>query len=157
MGYDKHETLCITCAKACKGACSWSERLEPVDEWVAVKNRQGYRVVSCPEYVSDEEGSGRLTDIDRDGMMRLLEALGTQMREDYVHGFGPYNNQQNYRGLQRMNLAQIRTANRRAIEQWLLKDGGAQMLQLTNPEEVIRMLRVLARRHDTELANLGVW
>ena len=156
MGYDKRETLCITCMKLCKGACSWSDHFEPLSGWTAIENRQGYLVVECPEYVNDEDGSGKLKEIDKDGMMRLLEAAAAQMREDYVSGYGPYNNHENYKRGDKMTRAQVRTANRRAIEMWLLKGGGAKLLQLTNPEEVIDMLRVLARRHDTELAKMGV-
>ena len=156
MGFDKRETLCITCLKLCKAGCSWSERFEPVNGWTAQENHQGYLVIACPEYVNDEDGSGRLKDIDKDGMMRMLEAAALQMREDYIAGYGPYNTRENYRGAERMDRAQIRTANRRAIEKWLISGGGAKLFQLTNPEEVIDMLRVLARRHDTELAKMGV-
>ena len=155
MAYEKRETLCITCAKVCRGACSWSRDLEPVDEWVAEENSRGYQVISCPDYENDEDGHGRLKEIDRDGMMRLLEAAARQMREDYVTGYGPYNARENYRGAGAMNRAEIRAANRRAIEKWL-RGNGAKMLGLTNPEEVIQMLRPLARRHDEELAKVGV-
>ena len=156
MGFDKRETLCISCAKLCKGACSWSARFEPVDEWVAVENHQGYLVIACPEFISDAEGSGRLEEIDTDGMMRLMEALATQMREDYVAGYGPYNDRWNYKGKEKMDRAQIRTANRKYIERWLMSGEGSKLLQLENPEEIIQMLRGLARRHDTELAKIGV-
>ena len=150
---ESKETLCISCAKACGSGCNWSANLEPVDGWTVEENRQGFLVVDCPEYVHDSDDT-RLKHIDTDGMMKLLEAAAQKMREDYVHGHGPYDSKENRKGRLGMNYAEIRTANRKLIEKWLIHGPGKMLFQLTEPEEVVRQLRVLARRHDTELANM---
>ena len=82
--------------------------------------------------------------------MRLLEAVTRQMREDYIHGYGPYDNdREKQKGKTR---GEIRACNRKLIEKWLISGKGRSLLQLSNPEEVVKTLRVMARQHDTELA-----
>lgn len=56
-------TLCWTCQRAVPGdktdGCSWSRSLTPVDGWEACESIKGtmktWHVVSCPEYIQDEE------------------------------------------------------------------------------------------------------
>ena len=54
---------CWTCQK-CYGGCSWSERFEPVEGWIAthriygqtgwnIKRMESYEILYCPEYVND--------------------------------------------------------------------------------------------------------
>lgn len=142
---DATDTLCIMCQKSCTNGCTWARSLDPVEGWTAVLNSRGYCVIQCPEFVKETAESILPADIDRDGMMRLLEAVALQMRQDYVSGLGVYDHH-----MKGMSPGEIRAANRKNIEKWL-KDKGAKMLGLTNPEEVIMMLRKMARRHDTEM------
>ena len=96
----------------------------------------GWMVTECPEFVEDDERRGRPESFDYDGVMKLLEAMMKQMRDDYIWGRGQFKK---------------RAENRQAIERFLMSNHGRKMLQLTDPEEVIRQLRVLAKRHDTEM------
>lgn len=43
------DTICWHCEKAC-GGCSWADRFEPVEGWVARKGNISYNVRKCPEY-----------------------------------------------------------------------------------------------------------
>ena len=66
-----NQTLCWSCKNAV-GRCSWSEvdeskknrpiKYEPVNGWVAVKTERGdynsYVVLSCPEFVPDDNYGG---------------------------------------------------------------------------------------------------
>ena len=150
MMFEASETLCIMCANSCIGACSWSAELKPVDGWVAEENPRGYLVRECPEFVKETAETILPADIDNDGMMRLLEAVTRQMREDYIQGYGPYDNdREKQKGKTR---GEIRACNRKLIEKWLISGKGRSLLQLSNPEEVVKTLRVMARQHDTELA-----
>lgn len=165
-----NETLCFTCAKACTKKCSWSSEFIPVNGWTALSTRNGYFVSHCPEYVCDtiEDGEHKgerkeehkLSDIDNSGAMKLLEALAYQMRDDYVKGHGPYSGYK-IKGLPSRNrpcvdmrfssVAEIRAANRKLIEKFIVSESGKKMLQFENPEEVIRQLRVLARHYENEM------
>ena len=87
---DTNDTLCILCQHSCRGGCSWSEDLKPVNGWIAEANRQGYRVISCPLYIKETAETILPSDIDTDGMLLLLEAAAKQMREDYITGHGKY-------------------------------------------------------------------
>lgn len=145
--YDETETLCVWCQRSCANCCSWSDHLEPVKGWVAEENSHGYRVKECPEFVKETKESIIPAELDNDGCMRLMEAVAQQMREDYVRGMGFYDRDRD-RGMSR---AEIRGKNRQLIEKWLLKGKGRTLLQLSNPEEVIRMLRKMARKYETEL------
>ena len=133
---DEKYTLCFSCAKACNSGCTWSAVAQPVAGWTAYPTHQGYMVTECPEFVEDDEHRNRPATFDHDGVMKMLEVMVRQMREDYVWGRGPYKK---------------RADNRQAIERFLMCDRGRKMLQLSEPEEVIRQLRFLARRHDTEM------
>ena len=148
--YDTTETLCIWCQRACANCCSWSDHLEPVKGWLAEENKHGYLVRECPEFVKETKESILPAKLDDDGCMLLMEALAKQMREDYVHGNGFYESDK-CKGLTR---SEIRGKNRQLIEKWLLKGKGLQMLQMSNPEEVIRILRSMARKYETELMQL---
>lgn len=145
--FDQSETLCIWCQRACTNCCSWSDHLEPVKGWVAEENKHGYLVRECPEFVKETKESILPAKLDDDGCMLLMEALAKQMREDYVHGNGFYESDK-CKGLTR---SEIRGKNRQLIEKWLLHGKGRKLLQLSNPEEVIRILRSMARKYETEL------
>ena len=87
------EQPCWTCQNAC-GGCSWSKRLEPVEGWKAerVKKKtvleQGYRILNCPEYVSDDTEKPvvekkklrRLTEHDKQAI-KYLRKNGRTYRE----------------------------------------------------------------------------
>ena len=63
-------TLCWDCAKAC-GGCEWSDGLEPVEGWTALKSKkkicngrvpdekQGYFILTCPLFDQDAVGGGQ--------------------------------------------------------------------------------------------------
>lgn len=164
----KPEAPCWTCRKAC-GGCSWSKEFKPVEGWDATENiladgtLRGYEIRFCPEYEKDLPEDRLSRKIDEDGMMLLLEAMAGQMREDYINGKGPYeerdeNHSKYYRGPKKKKLteSEIKHQNRLLIEKWLKSEDGLKLLQLSNPDEVIEMLRKLARIHDTEMAKYGV-
>lgn len=130
------DTLCISCSNACNGHCSWSESLTPVDGWKTKEAGKGFNVVACPEYAIDDANRGRPVSFDKDGVMRFLEEAVRLMREDYVLGAGP---------------AGTRAINRKLIEKFLRSERGKKLLQLTDVDEVIEMLRALARRHDQKM------
>jgi len=133
---DEKDTLCIYCRKACNSGCTWSAIAQPVYGWIAVPTTIGWMVTECPEFVEDDNHRGRPKSFDYDGVMKMLEAMVKQMREDYIWGRGQFKK---------------RADNRLIIERFLTSDYGRKLLQLTDPEEVIRQLRALAKRHDTEM------
>lgn len=130
------DTLCISCSKACNGGCSWSEELAPVDGWETKEAGKGINIVACPKYAKDDCHRGRPDTFDKDGVMRLLEEMVRKLREDYVLGLGP---------------AGMRSVNRKLIEKFLRSERGKKLLQLSDVDEVIEQLRVLAKRHDQAL------
>ena len=82
---DGHQdTLCVFCAKACNGACSWSDALVPVDGWTADRTAKGYLVKECPEFQQDRLEPRDPQALNDDGCIRLLEAMLRLMREDYI-------------------------------------------------------------------------
>lgn len=145
--FAREDTLCIDCQKCCNGGCSWSKDLTPVNGWTATETPRGYHVDACPEFVQDDETRGRPAVLDSEGVMACMEAMAKKMREDYISGRGPYDIGANGK----RTRAEIRAANRKDLERWLRGKGGA-LLQLSNPDEVILMLRKMARRYDNELA-----
>ena len=152
------ETLCVFCARACNKGCNWSANLEPVDGWTVEENTQGVRVIACPWFVKETEETRKNMRIDTQGMMHLMEAMAKQMREDYIHGIGPYDHRENRKKVHPMTRAEVRNENRKIIERWLVKGRGAKMLNLTeeSTKTVIRQLRVMARRYEEDLARVGL-
>ena len=150
---EKKETLCFHCANACTNGCNWSKNLEPVEGWTAEKNNQGYLVTDCPQFYPDDVEDGRLKNIDTDGMMRLLEAVAQQMRDDYIHGRGIHDPN----AKRAMTWAESRYAARKQIERWITGGNGKTLLMLSDPEEVVRQLRAMARMHDQELVEMMGW
>ena len=133
---EHEDTLCIFCAKACNSGCTWSAFSQPVDGWTAETNSRGILVRKCPEFVADDEHRNRPKSFDYDAVMRLLESVVRNIRDDYIWGRGDY---------------KTKAENRMEIERFLKSKRGTKLLQLTDPDEVIRQLRALARRHDTEM------
>lgn len=153
---DQRETLCYLCQNSNRNGCSWARSLEPVKGWDAEENNQGYLVLWCPEFKKETPETILPDDLDRDGMMNLLEAMARQMREDYVKGTGKYTtNDLHKHSLKQEDFAKLRRMNREAIEKWIKHGPGRMLLQLSNPDEVITMLRKLARRYEQEL--LTAW
>ena len=146
------ETLCVTCRHACTGACSWSESLTPVDGWDAEPTPHGYLVLKCHQYRCDLFDDRMRRHLDPDGVTRLMEAVARVMRDDYINGTGPYSQRDNRRPM--MSYGEVRNANRKLIEHWLCKGPGRVLMQLSNPEEVIGVLRKMARMHDIALERL---
>ena len=130
------DTLCISCSNACNGRCNWSDSLTPVDGWETKESGKGINIVACTKYVEDDEHRGRPDSFDKDGVMLLLEAAVRQMRYDYELGLGP---------------AGMRSVNRKLIEKFLRSERGKKLLQLSDVDEVIEQLRVLAKRHDQRM------
>ena len=156
QGEKKPDTLCILCAHSCTNMCSWEDDYEPVPGWTAEKTRQGYLVLQCPLYVKDTYETIKPQKIDSCGMDNILMAIGRQLREDYVSGRGgPYDNYNlNRKREERKSGAEIRRMNRKAIEEWMRGPIGGKLLQLSDTEEVIRMLQKLAKRYETDLMSL---
>ena len=46
-------SLCWDCANSTNNGCAWAERFEPVDGWEAEANKNGFRVLNCPEFIRD--------------------------------------------------------------------------------------------------------
>ena len=130
------DTLCISCSNACNGRCSWSEKLMPVYGWKTKEAGKGINVVSCPQYAKDDKHRGRPDSFDKDGVLLLLEAAVRLIREDYEIGRGPFG---------------TRAENRELIERFLRSERGKKLIQLSDVDEVIEQLRVLARRHDQRM------
>ena len=159
MSYQKkeHETLCWTCRYACSDLCSWAGDFEPVPGWKAIETKKGFDVYECPLY---QEGRGLRRNMSNEGTMLLLEAMANQMRDDYIHGRDireqiqkTDNRYKKMTPVERaMENANIRAKNRQTIEKWLMGDGG-NILQISNPQEVIRMLRKFAAKYEQERAN----
>ena len=145
----KEESPCWTCGNAC-GGCSWSRDSMPVPGWDADANiladgtMRGYVIHHCPERIPDDHELFRDKEIDTSGMLALIEAMATCMRDDYVNGKGPYDENK------RMTPGEIRTANRNHIEKFILSKRGRNLMQLSSPDDVINGLRQLARRHDAD-------
>lgn len=69
------ESLCFSCKRVCKGACSWSKSFKPVKGWVAQPTKVGvyrgkvtdsYLVKECPKYVRDDREEVGIYDIVKD-------------------------------------------------------------------------------------------
>ena len=84
------------------------------------------------------------------------------MREDYVYGRGLRtltNDEKQKQKIAKRNRkttvrtqAEIRAENRKDIERFIRSKAGGDLLDLSEPEEVIGMLRKLARRWEQKLA-----
>lgn len=129
-GVEQVKQLCEHCAKAC-GGCSWSDALEPVEGWnaepvtIPSSKLDSYVIRTCPEFVWGNRDDKRHKKFDYNGCMLLMEAMLKQMREDYQYG---------------------NTETRNLIEKFLRSDVGKKMLQLSDPDGVIKGLRAIARR-----------
>ena len=52
-------TLCWDCANSTKAGCSWASEFESVKGWQAIKTRDSYKVLDCPEFDRDSYGFGQ--------------------------------------------------------------------------------------------------
>ena len=152
-----NESICVNCRLAVHGDCSWAQDGEPVDGWTAIQSRNGYAVLTCPKF---QEGRGLPREINTEGLMLLLEAAVVAMREDYIHGKDRYSEKPEYvkKRAKRMSLrermleaAEERKNARKSIEAWLRGDG-SKLLRLEDVEDVIRKLRKMAKRYESEMA-----
>ena len=111
--------------------------------------------------------------LDNDGLLAVLEACAIQMRDDYIHGKDYHDKDEDrdkrseYNALvrksnkitskfspEKMKIdAEIRSINRKRIEEWIRGDGG-KLLQISDPDSLIRYLRKQARIHETRTAQL---
>ena len=146
------DTLCILCQKSCNNGCSWSEKLEPVDGWKAIEYRTGYQVLECPEFVKETAETILPDTFEKDGCIALVEAIARKMRDDYIYGLGPAETMARRRKDGLKTFGDVKAANRKMIEDWLTTGQGRLLLQLSDPQGVIRQLRALARRYDNEIA-----
>lgn len=74
----KKYTLCWDCKNSCHDGCSWSREAIPVDGWEIEKNKNGYKVLSCPEFSRDSYDGGAYKE---DEYKRILQRrLKDQMR-----------------------------------------------------------------------------
>jgi hypothetical protein len=76
-----------------------------------------------------------------------------RMRDDYIYGRGPADEMAYRKKYGLKTHGEIKAANRKMIEDWLTRGQGRHLLQLSDPQGVIRQLRSLARRYDNELAH----
>lgn len=94
---DCNKTLCWGCARAAgMDMCSWAEEYRPVEGWIAEKtklslgrdgNISSYFVEECPLYIRDEDGPKKdPKDMDTEGAIALIEAMGRTARKDYIEG-----------------------------------------------------------------------
>ena len=170
--YKEHETICIDCAMQCSQKCSWAFDHVPIEGMKVVKTRNGYDVYECPEFVNmvikveDKKEPIRIRpkEFDADGVTDCLKALWAQTKEDYIFGidiiYDEYGNPVKQRKKQKhkttykeqiAEAAENRAKNRKNIEAWL-KNEGAKMLMLPDPDAVIQQLRKLARNYEAEKA-----
>lgn len=154
---DTKETLCVLCQNSCRRGCSWDDKLVPVPGWTAVDNEAGCQVIRCPQFVKETPETIIPDEIDEGGMVLLLEAIARRMREDYIHGQGPHDRMSERRKHHHTTYPEIRQANRHEIERWLLHGQGRILLQLSDPEEVIRMLRPFAKKYEESLVRGVRW
>lgn len=153
MGRIESEQLCTYCGRAC-GGCTWSDGLEPVSGWEAEESKIGWHVTACPKYRPDS----RIRELDTSGVILLVEAIGRQLKEDYVRGRFPYNQDRKAPG-RPMSLDDVeiyraeesRARARRQIERWLTRGEGKTIFQVSDPASVIRELRKAAAEHDRRM------
>lgn len=83
---------CMTCKHTCSG-CSWGEKLEPVEGWIAEPTRvninmgrshryddDSFKIYYCPEYEADEERTSFYND---EAASRLFEGIVLSASEGY--------------------------------------------------------------------------
>ena len=152
MSEKQPETLCILCQRSCVNMCSWARDLTPVEGWTDEENRQGWRVIACPEYVKETPETILPQRIDNDGLINLMEAFMDRLRDDYIHGIGLYTDEhEQWKGKTR---EEIQAMNRQHIEKFLRSKKGMQLTSLSNPDEVIRQLRKYAQQYEQDLMKL---
>ena len=113
------ESLCSFCGNACRNGCSWAEDFTPVPGWEAVENKNGWFVVDCPEYCSDEWMHEDASELDTEGCIRLLTAFISVLRDDYRYMY----------------------KSRPAIERYIRSDAGKSLLWFADPDDIIAQLR----------------
>ena len=145
---EARDTLCVFCANACNGGCSWSENLEPVDGWSAEKTAHGYLVFRCPKF-AEETKDNQPKKFDRHGIALLFEAMGAQLRDDYIHGTKQYDPDRRRSANDNSYSTEVerRWHNRRIIEKWIRGQGMA-LLDLADPDAIILHLRKAARMYE---------
>lgn len=157
MSEIRNETLCFSCANACNRGCSWSDCFVPVDGWCAVRNKDSYQVITCPEFkcdtYTDENGNDHVVraihpNLDTDGCFNLLEGALRRLREDYILGIGPYNPGK-VKG-ERCGPAE----NRKAIEREIRSEYFRDLFHVENPDSIISALRIQLQQHLKEIGLL---
>lgn len=89
---NKPETLCFRCGNSC-GGCSWSDRFEPVKNWIAeptkiyrsrddVKEIDSYHVIACPLFQADKQNGPK--QIHPDSLKPFLYAILISTVRDYA-------------------------------------------------------------------------
>lgn len=53
-------SLCWDCRQSTNGGCKRSEKLLPVEGWTVTENKNGVRVLDCPQFVRDSYEGGML-------------------------------------------------------------------------------------------------
>lgn len=84
------DTLCWKCGRACRDQCCWAAAGKPVPGWTAEETSisgtvTSYKVISCPQYVSDEGRKLQIKDLDNTRCAKLLAAMAANARSDYIH------------------------------------------------------------------------
>lgn len=154
---ESHDTLCVLCQHSCRRGCSWDDKLIQVKGWTAEVGAAGYHVIRCPEFKKETPETILPKEFDNGGLVALLEAVAARMRDDYIRGKGPHDRMSERKKHGHTTYAEIRMANRKEIEKWLLRGQGRKLLQLSDPESVIQMLRGLARKYEAGLASGLRW
>lgn len=80
------DSLCWHCSRSTDGSCSWSDRFEPVDGWIAqmVKRksqayRESYLVIECPLF-----NVYKNTNTDDIGFRKLSDEVLARAGRDYL-------------------------------------------------------------------------
>lgn len=92
---NKPETLCFRCSNSCDG-CSWSDRFEPVKNWIAeptkiyrsrndVKEIDSYHVIACPLFRA--EGPRMIESLHPDSFKPFLYAMLISTVRDYANAY----------------------------------------------------------------------
>lgn len=131
----KEDTKCWDCAKACVGGCSWSRDFIPVEGWDAEKTEKAEGIVSyivrdCPEFEHDP-AEHRIPDLNTEGCLAMVERLMEITRDDYLKGTPVMQDQ---------------------IDRFIRGKGAGRVHMISDPEGVIRMLRMASVEYKKKRA-----
>lgn len=144
----KEDSICWFCEKACTKECSWAEKFEPVDGWVAEKTEtnccSSYRVIECPLFTPEDVGKCKASDgknLNDAGVLALIERVLEETRMDYLKATP-------------VRKTFRRDSTRMLIEKWLRSEEGGFLCGFSDPETIIQRLREQAAEYDKRKARM---